>query len=196
VNVIDPAPTGPTGSCSVVFDPEGNAYLDIEYKERDLIVSEHAKNLLALYSGKSIDTWLIDPRGGNQKNAETHRTCRDLYSMSGISCRFPQFDEHYARDVMNEYLNATTDANARHPKFYCFDDNQQFIDEIETYTYDFHARGRLKGLSKDKPVKGNDDILQCVGMALGYMNGKKPHLRSREFRGAPVKRNAEHNSYF
>jgi hypothetical protein len=116
--------------------------------------------------------------------------------MSGINCRFPQFDEQYGRDIFNEYLNATTDSNARHPKFFAFDDNHKFVDEIETYTYDFHARGRLKGLSKDRPAKGNDDILQCIGMALGYMNGRKPHLRSREFRGGIVKHNAQHNSYF
>jgi phage terminase large subunit-like protein len=187
VNVIDPAPTGPTGCASIVFNPNGDAFLDKSYKQAGLIVSDHAKNILAVFGGTPVDVWLIDPRGGNQKNAETHRTCADLYRMNGIPVRFPQFDEEYGRDVFNEYLTASLENNPRHPKFFAFNDNPDFVDEICKYVWDRYAKGSQKGLAKDKPVKGNDDVLQCIHYALGFMNGRKPP-RQRNFTVTPADR--------
>lgn len=171
---LDPAPSGPTACAWVVVEPDGTIYLEDTYRQADLIVSEHAKNVLAMNGGKSVDLWLIDPRGGNQRNAETHKTCADLYRSHGIPVRFPNLDEDFGRDALREYINATLDVAARHPKFYTFSDLHDFIDEIRKYVWAYYAKGEMKGLSKERPQKGADDIINCLQYIAGHLNGRKP----------------------
>lgn len=172
--VIDPAPTGPTGAARVRVNPDGDVYLDWVYKKSNHIVSDHARNIVTEISDCAVDYWLIDPRGGNQKNAETHRTCADLYRAEGLPVRFPKFDEEFGRTMLNEYLAANLTPLNRHPRFFAFDDLSAFTHEIERYIWDRFTKGNLKGLTKSAPIKGNEDILQCVHMAVGFLNGKKP----------------------
>lgn len=193
VACIDPAPSGPTGWVRIAFDPHtGDMYVEAEYKQADLIASNHAKNILLKNQGQPVDIWLIDSKGGNQKNAETHRTCADLYRAEGIPVRFPPFDKDFGILALGEYINATLEAAPRHPKVFIFNDLHMIKDEIATYVWDTFMKGNQKGLSKDAPKKGNDDILNCVQYIAGYMKGRKPPAR---FKPSSVNKPSANLSY-
>lgn len=185
ISVIDPAPSGPTGCIWTAYDPDGNMYVDASYKRSDLIISSHAKDIIVENAGRLIDLWLIDPRGGNQKNAETHRTAADVYKQHGIPVRFPKFDEEFGREALGEYLTATHEPTSRHPKIFIFSDLTELIDEIESYIWDSFSKGAMKGLSKEKPSKGFDDLLQCLCMSAGQMKGRKPPRKHQESYASP-----------
>jgi phage terminase large subunit-like protein len=174
---IDPAPTGPTACAWVAVDPVGNQLIYDCYKRSNLNVSDHAKNILVQNAGEPVDLWLIDPKGGSQRNAETHRTPKDLYNDAGIPCRYANVNEDYGLLESFEYLKATGDTTARHPKVEVFRDLFQFTDEIETYVWDVFMSGANKGFSKDKPRKGNDDILNCWQYVCSQLRGRKPPQR-------------------
>jgi phage terminase large subunit-like protein len=197
LNVIDPAPSGPTGCIWTCFDNDGNMYVDGGYKQSGLVVSDHAKDILVDNASKMIDLWLIDPKGGNQKNAETHRTCADLYKQHGIPVRFPKFDEEFGREALAEYLKATHEPTSRHPKIFIFNDQHELIDEMTSYIWDSFSKGVMKGLSKEKPVKGHDDLLQCLCMAAGQMKGRKPPRKHQQDYASPQERQtaSRHLSY-
>lgn len=201
VACIDPAPTGPTAClwAAIYMNPyshtsPGNVVFYKEYKLANQIVSDHAKNILTLNGGDPIDMWFIDPQGGNQKNAETHKTIAQLYRENGIPVRFPTLDEDFGREVAREYLTATCDATSRHPKAEFFDDLRMTEEELFAYVWDFYARGEKKGLSKDKPVKRNDHIINCMQYILGMrLRGRRARMSdmSEEVR----RRMAQNNSY-
>jgi hypothetical protein len=120
-----------------------------------------------------VDLWLIDPRGGSQRNAETHRTPADLYRDAGIPVRYAQVTEDYGLLASMEYLNASLDLSSRHPKCFILSDLSEFVDEIERYTWDYYAKGEQSGKSKDKPKKGFDDILNCWQYICAQLRGRK-----------------------
>jgi hypothetical protein len=68
------------------------------------------------------------------------------------------FDD-YGLNAAREYINATTDKTSRHPKVFVHKGLNSFKYEIEHYTWDFYARGEMKGLSKDRPLKRNDHLM-------------------------------------
>lgn len=171
---IDPAATGVTAAVWACISPKGDVYIYRVYYERDQIVSDHAKNILARNGGDKIDTWIIDPFWGVARNAETHKQGYQLYRESGCPVRLAPRAEDYGRDTMGEYLAASCDPSSRHPKLFFVGDVHEFVDEIEQYTWDTYGKGAMKGMSKDKPVKRNDHSLNAVQ----YLLSLRPKGRS------------------
>jgi phage terminase large subunit-like protein len=172
---IDPAPTGPTGCLWCATDPYGNCYYYKEYLESNLVISEHAKRILIRNGGAPVDTWLIDPKMGAQRNSETHRTVQQLYRDAGIPVILAPVGEDFGISASQEYIQATLNPKSKIPKAYFFETLKNFQFEIERYSWDMFERGPLKGLSKDKPRKGNDDLIDCFR----YISALRPNYRRR-----------------
>jgi phage terminase large subunit-like protein len=172
---IDPAATGTTAAVWAAIEPgTDDLYLYKEYYESNKIVSEHAKDILVRNGSDPIDIWLIDPKWGSQRNAETHRTGQQLYRENGIPVRLADVNyDDYGLNASREYISATLDKSSRHPKVYVFNDLKKFQWEIERYVWDYYARGDQKGLSKDKPLKRNDHLIN----AFQYLCCLKPRGR-------------------
>lgn len=174
---IDPAATGTTAALWSAVAPNGDIYFYREYYESDQVVSEHARNIRVLNTGDQIDVWLIDPKWGTQKNAETHRTNMQLYRDAGIPVRLAVVGEDYGLNASREYIAATVTPNSPHPKAYFFNDLEKFRWEISHYVWDFFMRGEQKGLSKDKPRKRDDHLMN----AMQYITAMRPRgMRSSE----------------
>lgn len=171
---IDPAATGVTACIWAAISPKNDVYLYREYYERDAIVSDHAKNILVRNGGDKVDTWLIDPFWGAARNAETHRQGFQLYRDANIPVRLAPREAEYALQVMQEYISAALDPTSRHPKLFVFDTLKAFIAEIEMYVWDTFAKGANKGMSKDKPMKRNDHLVN----ATQYLLSLKPRARA------------------
>lgn len=176
VACIDPAPTGTTAVLWGAVEPGSNdLYLYREYYEADKIVSEHAKDVMLRSSGDHVDIWIIDPKGGGQRNAETHKTIAQLYKDAGIPVRLANVGDDYGMAASCEYMQATLSFDSRHPKVFVLDSLTQFQWELNRYTWAFYGRGELKGLSKDKPVKRNDHLMNCFQ----YICAMHPKNRAR-----------------
>lgn len=173
---IDPAPTGITAALWCAVDPSGNIVFYREYYERDRIVSEHAKSIKIENSGDPIDFWLIDPKGGSQRNAETHKTIAQLYREHGLPVREVKVDEDYGVQAFREYLNSTVTEGSRHPRVQITDQLPNFRFEIEHYVWAAFTKGDMKGLSKEKPLKKNDHLLNCAQ----YIACMRPRFRRRD----------------
>lgn len=171
---IDPASTGTTAALWIAIEPRTNNYiLYREYYQREATVSVHAKNMLVRNGGDPIDFWLIDPKWGTQRNAETHKTGMQLYKDAGIPVRLAKVDETYGYNVSLEYFNATLTPTSRHPKVYIFSNLSNTREEIEHYTWATFGKGELKGMSKEKPVKKNDHLMNAMQYAMcGKFKGR------------------------
>lgn len=179
---IDPAATGTTAGLWIAVDDSGNYFAFREYYERDLIVSEHAKSIKIRCGGEPVDIWILDPKWGSQRNAETHKTGAQLWREAGIPIRLPDVGEDYGLNVSREYINATIQPNSRHPKFYVFEGLPNFEHEITHYTWDSFSKGEQKGLSKEKPRKRNDHLLNAMQYAMTLrLKGKSQKRRSEDF---------------
>lgn len=192
---IDPAATGVTAALWAAIDPAGNIDIYDEYYEKDLVVSEHVKNILVRNHGATVDMWLIDPTWGTQRNAESHKTGQQLYRDCGLPVRLAEVGKDYGLNASLEYLNATTTTGARHPKVWVRNNLSNFIFEIEHYVWDTFARGNLKGLSKEKPLKRNDHLMN----AWQYMASMKPRPKQRlekVYSQEELRSQAARNSYF
>lgn len=191
---IDPAATGTTAVLWCAIRPNGDLYFYREYYESDAIVSEHARSILAYNAGDKVDIWLIDPKWGSQKNAETHKTNMQLYRDAGIPVRLARVGEDYGLNASREYLFATTTPTVPHAKALFFSDLKNFQFEIEHYVWDFYARGDQRGLSKDKPRKKNDHLMN----AFQYICAQRPSGARNVIdlpSDADKRRYAEVNSY-
>ena len=187
---IDPAATGPTAVVWAAIEPLWhNVYFYREYYEKNKIVSDHAKDILVRNGNDKIDIWLIDPKWGTQRNAETHKTGMALYRENGIPCRLASPGEDYGLQVMREYLAASLNKTARHPKVYFFDTLKNFRWEIEAYVWATFGKGELKGQTKEKPTKRNDHLIN----ATQYLLALRPKGSNRR-EGAQVTVNPS-NSY-
>lgn len=176
---IDPAATGTTAVIWGAIDPGDNLYLYREYYQSDKIVSDHVKDILISNCGDPIDIWLIDPKFGTQKNAESHKSNLQLYRDAGIPARLAPIDADFGLNASREYVSATVTENSRHPKVYIFNDLENFTWELEHYIWAFYARGELKGQSKDKPLKRHDHLMN----AFQYLCSLQPrHLKAGGFR--------------
>jgi phage terminase large subunit-like protein len=198
---IDPAPSGYTAALWATIEKNpwseqmpGDIKFYKEYKLSNLVVSEHAKNILAVNGGDPVDMWIIDPWGGNQRNPETHKTIAQLYRENGIPVRFPNLDEDFGREALREYFNAALDATNRNAKAYIEEDLRQFEDELFGYVWDFYARGEKKGLSKEKPLKRNDHLINCAQYIAGMrLRGKR--IRYSDLPAEVRQKMAQNNSY-
>jgi hypothetical protein len=160
---IDPAATGVTAALWIAVSPEGDYFATREYYESERTVSEHAKSILMLLAGEPVDYWILDPYWGGQRNAETHKTGAQLYRDAGIPVRLPDVGkEGYAVGLSREYLTATVSPGSRSPKFYCFEGLPNFVHEITHYTWDTFSKGEQKGLSKEKPRKRRDHLMNAM----------------------------------
>lgn len=173
---IDPAPTGITAALWCAVDPNGELFFYREYYEKDRIVSEHAKSLKIVNNGDPIDFWLIDPKGGSQRNAETHKTIAQLYRENGLPVREVKVPEDYGIAALGEYLNATVTEGARHPGTKFGDQCPNYRFEIEHYSWAAFTKGDMKGLSKEKPLKKNDHLINCSQ----YIASIKPRFKRRD----------------
>ena len=192
VACIDPAATGVTAVLWCAVAPNGDLHFYREYYQPNLVVSEHAKNILVMNQGDPIDIWLIDPKWGTQRNAETHRTNMQLYRDNGIPVRLAQVGEDYGLNSSREYLNATVLGATSHPAAYFYEDLRNFRWEITHYVWDFFAQGDNKGQSKDKPRKRNDHLQNCFQ----YICAMRPHgRRSHDFNAAEWASQVAVNSY-
>jgi len=174
---IDPAATGVTACIWAAISPRNDVYFYREYYNSNLIVSEHAKNILARNGGDKIDTWLIDPFWASARNAESHKQGSQLFREAGIPVRLANREADFALNVMREYLNASLDSSARHPKLFIFNTLQAFRTEIEGYVWDFYGKGNNKGQSKDKPLKRADHLMNSSQ----YLLALRPKAKSNSF---------------
>lgn len=175
---IDPAATGITAALWIAVDDSGNYYGYREYYEREQIVSEHAKGIKIRCGGDPVDIWLLDPKWGSQRNAETHKTGAQLWREAGIPVRLPDVGDDYGLNVSREYINATSTPLSRHPKFYLIEGCPNFEFEITHYTWDSFAVGPQKGQSKEKPRKRNDHLLNAFQYACTLrLKGKNQRRR-------------------
>lgn len=196
--VIDPADTGVTAALWAAIDPGDNVYLYKEYYQRDLVVSEHASNIRALNTD-IIDLWMLDPFWGSQRQGENHKQGIQLYRESGIPARLAGVSrEDTGINASLEYFNATLDPSSRHPKIYIFGENDQgiqmmpnFLEEMENYSWDYYQRGQNRGLSKDKPQKGNDHLMNCCQ----YLCASRPRGKVGADYFVPTPQWASLNSY-
>jgi phage terminase large subunit-like protein len=189
---IDPAATGTTAALWAAIEPgTNNIYLYREYYTANLVVSDHAKNILARNAGDSIDMWLLDPKWGTQRNNETHKSGITLYRENGIPCRLAEVGEDYGLNESREYIAATLESTSRHPKVFVFRDLKNFRWEIEHYIWDSFSKGNQKGLSKDKPLKRSDHLCN----AWQYLAAQRP--RGKRPSGQPQDKQlyAQLNSY-
>jgi phage terminase large subunit-like protein len=172
---IDPAATGTTAAVWSAIEPgTNNLYIYREYYSSNKIVSDHAKDILMMNGSDPIDIWIIDPKWGQQRNGETHKTGQQLYRENGIPVRLADINyDDYGLNASREYIAANHDKSSRNPKTFVFPDCKNFIFEIEHYVWDFFQRGEQKGLSKDKPLKRNDHLMN----AFQYLCCMKPKGR-------------------
>jgi phage terminase large subunit-like protein len=187
---IDPAPTGPTAALWCKANEKGDLVFFREYKEANRVVSEHARAILVRNQGQPVDLWLIDPKGGSQRNAETHRSVAQLYRDAGIPVRLAEVGEDYGVQALGEFIAANHDKTARHPKVAVFDNLEQFKDEIESYTWAVNKAGENKGLPTGKPRKHNDHLVNCAQ----YIAAMRPRARG-SVSASDVAQRVRTNSY-
>jgi phage terminase large subunit-like protein len=194
VACIDPAPVGTTAALGVVIEPGSNDYyFEREYYKADQTVSDHAKDILMAFRGEPVDVWLIDPKAGAQKQAESHKTIQQLYRDNGIPVRLAELDEDYGRSAMGEYLSASLSANSRGPKAFVMQHLANFREEIARYVWAFYGKGELKGLSKEKPVKRRDHLMNCAQYLCAMKF--KSRIRASVLSQQEVAQTARFNSY-
>jgi phage terminase large subunit-like protein len=169
---LDPAATGTTAAVWGAFDGNGNMFVYREYYDRDKVVSEHAKGMLLRNAGEIVDIWLIDPKWGAQRAAADHKQNYLLYREAGIPVRLAEVDDSFGLNVSLEYMNSTVTAGSRHPRVFFFNDLHNFRYEVEHYVWDSFSKGDMKGLSKEKPRKRSDHLMNswqylCAGRFKG-----------------------------
>lgn len=173
---IDPAATGITAAIWAAIQPlTNNVYIYRVYYERDKIVTDHAKDILVRNGSDKIDVWLLDPFWSVARNAETHKSGLQLWKEAGIPVRPAPKAEDYGRAIMAEYLSATLDKTTRDPKLFVMGDIPEFVEEIEQYVWDSWSKGAMKGMSKDKPMKRSDHLIN----ATQYLLSMKPKGSNR-----------------
>jgi len=173
---IDPAATGPTAALWGRVDPSGNIHLYREYLEADLPVSEHVANIKTVNRGDKVDLWLLDPTWGRQRTAEAHKTGQQLYRDAGLPVRLASVDQDFGRLNLWEYIQGTVlGPEGRQPKLWVDPSLHEFVEEIEHYIVDSYHSGPLKGMSKDRPRKRADDLIN----AAQYMAAQRPRGRLR-----------------
>lgn len=187
---IDPAATGITAALWCRVDPSGNLHLYKTYYESDMTVSEHAKNIMTRNRGDKVDLWYIDPTWGNQRTAENHKTGQQLYREAGIPVRLAEVGDDFGLLASLEYMQATClGPDSRSPKLYVDPSLQDFIDEVEHYIYDSFRSGPLKGMSKDRPKKKADHLMN----AYQYIAAQRPKGRRNSGSGEGI---TSSGSYF
>jgi phage terminase large subunit-like protein len=193
---IDPANTGPTACLWMAVDSQGNMTGYRTYKQTDMTISEHAKNILTVNCGDPVDIWLIDPKWGSQREGQSHKTGAQLYREAGIPVRLApnvKDENGYGVNSSIEYMNATLNPTSRHPKIWFFEDLIDLEEEITRYSWAFYTKGELRGMSKDKPRKGFDDLMNTLQYLCAFRpKGKRPTIPTH----FDLEQRAKTNSYY
>lgn len=189
---IDPAATGVTAAIWIAVSPEGDLYCYREYYEKDLTVSEHARSIEIRNSGDEIDIWLLDPTWGSQREAVQHKTGQQLYRDAGLPVRLPEVGEDFGLNVSRQYIQAASVAGSRNPRVFVKADLSHFIYEIEHYTWDMFMRGPQKGMSKEKPRKRDDHLMNAFqyACAIRPKGMRNSYIRSIAERSKDVRVNS------
>lgn len=194
VVVIDPASNGPTGALWMAFDRRGKMSVYREYKEKGLTASQHVENILIENRGDPINMWLMDPFMGRQtvhSTGDEQQTVLKIWQKSGLPrLRLAEIDYEYCLQESREYIKAAFDPTDPHPGMEVFDHLDKFRDEIERCVIDSYQVGANKGTIKERPRKGNDDLINCWQYACGM------RLRARPDRMAAVQAAPGSTSYF
>jgi len=192
---IDPAATGPTAALWAAVDPvTGDVYFYREYFSAEKTVSEHAANILIASGGERIDYWLIDPKWGAQRNAESHKTGAQLYRERGIPVRLAKIDADYGLGRSMEYMLATTRESSHHPRVYFFDTLDETVRQIKSYVWDTYASGPQAGMSKQRPRKGDDDLMNAMQYLLATLPVRRRDTSTR-VHWQKIEQKAKFNSY-
>lgn len=182
---VDPASSGPVAAVWAHYDAKGFQTVYRVYKEKGLAVSEHVQNILTENRGDPIDLWLLDPYAGKQtvqaSSKDQQKTVLQVWRDAGLQrLRLADVKADKALEESREYLKAGLDPTSPHPGFCVFDTCEPFKYEIERYINEVGVRGTAKGQSKDRPKKGNDDVLNAwqylCGMNLRYRGGSASML--------------------
>lgn len=193
---IDPAATGITAALWSRTDPSGNLHLYKSYYLSDATIGEHVLNIKTRNRGDRVDVWYIDPTWGSQRGAENHKTGQQLYRDAGLPVRLAEVGDDFGLLASLEYMQATSiGPESRHPRVYVDPSLTDFVDEIEHYIYDSYHSGPLKGMSKDRPRKKSDHLLN----AFQYLCAQKPRGKmrlEREVSEEELARRAANSSYF
>lgn len=188
---IDPAATGVTAGLWIAVNGKGDYFAFKEYYERERTVSEHAKAILLRCGGDAVDYWLLDPTWGGQRNAENHKNGAQLYREAGIPVRLPEVGKDFGLNLSREYINAVVTPGSRHPRFFIFANClPNFEHEITHYTWDTFTKGEQKGLSKEKPRKRSDHLLNAFQYATCLR--VKAKIKGSEAAAMP----SEYNEFF
>ena len=166
IGSIDPAATGPNACLWLAVKPNKDIIVYREYEEANKIISDHTKDILIRNSGDRIDLWIIDPYAGAARSAETHKQTWMIWKEAGIPVRLAPRTEDFGRNTLGEYLSASLDTTSRHPKIFFFNTLHGIKEELESYVWDFISKGPMKGLSKDKPMKRKDHLINSLQYAV------------------------------
>lgn len=191
--VIDPASNGPSAALWLAFNRRGKMTVYREYKEKGLTASQHVENILLENRGDPTNLWLMDPFMGRQtvhSTGDEQQTVMDIWRKAGLSrLRLAEIDYEFCLQESREYIKAAFDPTDPHPGMEVFDHLDKFKDEIERCVIDAVQVGANRGTSKERPRKGNDDLLNCWQYACGM------RLRARAG-AAPAAYPAGSTSYF
>ena len=180
VVMIDPAANGPSGALWHAFDRRGKMSLYREYKEKGLTASQHVENILMENRGDPINLWLMDPFMGRQtvhSTGDEQQTVLQIWRKAGLPrLRLAEIDHEFCLQESREYIKAAFDPTDPHPGMEVFDHLDKFKDEIERCVIDSVQVGANRGISKDVPRKGNDDLLNCWQYACGMRLRARPGL--------------------
>ena len=185
VLMLDPASSGPVAAMWSAFDEKGKWTIYRTYKQGGLTASAHVENILALNGGDHLNMMLMDPYMGQQRLAwhAEHgdtRTVLDIFRQAGLPrLRLADVDEKVALEESREYLAAGLDPTNPHPAVEVFNTCAEFRAEIERYVIEAVVRGPSRGESRDRPRRGNDDVMACFRYTAG--------MRFRAYRFAASK---------
>ena len=196
VFMLDPASSGPVGGLWAAYDRRGKMTLYKEYKEKGLEPSEHGQNILTLNGGDYLNLMLCDPYMGAQrlpwhKEHGDHRTVLQVFRDAGLSrLRLAEIDDRVALEESREYIRAAFDPTSPHPAVEVFNTLKNFRFEIERFVQDTVAQGSNRGQVRDRPRRGNDDLMACFR----YLAGMRLRARDPNRLVSPV--NPASGNYF
>lgn len=190
VCIIDPASTGPVGVCWIGYSRTGKQTVYRTYKDKGKTASQHIEAILAHNHGDAINMWLMDPWRGRQRQEGDNKTILQVWRDAGLPrLQLADVDYDVCIEQSREYINAAFDTTHPHPAVEVFEICAEFKEEIERYVIDTTRQGPSRGEAKDRPRKGNDDVLNAWQFACGM------NLRARPGYQAPAVAPGSH-SYF
>lgn len=165
---VDPAATGPAAAVWMNFNVRGDMTIYRTYKDKGKTAAEHVSAILAENRGEPIDRWICDPWRGRQKREGDLKTVLQVWREAGLPrLQLADVDYDVCLEESRMYIRAAFDTSDPHPRVTVFDHCTEFKQEIENYILDSVLQGPNKGTPRDKPRKGNDDVMNAFQFACG-----------------------------